>query len=559
MGDAGCTFGKRVAVTKEKSDDQCSAERRTNILGFRMGITCLPTLRLLIVLLVFALPASAQQDPPNRNCCFHIYSTGIELGLLHSTAKFEGRWRLYAIQQLFRAGNNISIANAICSETSPAWLGWKARLSELRRLGELIAGGRVDQDDVVSFAERTVRQWGDGLKQLGVRSSRNEQEDWFRDETCAESYFTIGHNIGFAHAAFQLAADPAAARTTARRDGLTAINAALESVYRLRDTRPWSGYCVPIWDPEVRPPVLRLLQDMVLGRQRLDSPALRDMTWDVRRTIATLFNVDIQPDVRVPPNFPFCPGTPLFTSERAQALAQGAPPQPVEVWEEFARKVGTTLTGPVLADDTPGVGTPDVGTPAPGAPGAVTPAGIEGLWSRPGGVTAQISSGGVGKYVELGDLAGHGFRKGEEAIRVQPSGPNTYKGKLLWRWPGGGSEWRDYELTVRGNTMVDSYGTTWTRELAAPASPDAPPEGGDVQRFVEPMWQGERLDGCKYFGRQCEEPAATEFCRRNGYEKAVSWEMSGMIERTNIITGGTCKSAMPSFPCGGFNYIDCKK
>lgn len=87
-------------------------------------------------------PALSQQDPPHKSCCFLIYSTGVELGGLKSTAYF-GKPSLAPevdmARLLFRISNWVEAANALCSDRSRAWDNYRAIQSELDELANGLA------------------------------------------------------------------------------------------------------------------------------------------------------------------------------------------------------------------------------------------------------------------------------------------------------------------------------------------------------------------------------------------------------------------------------------
>jgi len=71
--------------------------------------------------------------------------------------------------------------------------------------------------------------------------------------------------------------------------------------------------------------------------------------------------------------------------------------------------------------------------------------------------------------------------------------------------------------------------------------------------------KGFRVDWCHFFGRECGEAAATAFCRMNGFQRAISFEIEndiGAASPTYVIgddklcTGQTCD---------GFRFIVCQK
>jgi len=74
--------------------------------------------------------------------------------------------------------------------------------------------------------------------------------------------------------------------------------------------------------------------------------------------------------------------------------------------------------------------------------------------------------------------------------------------------------------------------------------------------FREPRINGNRLDWCLSWGKECGQPAADEFCRKKEFGSALSFEMAHQIGPTQVIgTGETC--TVPA--CDGFLFITCTK
>ena len=72
--------------------------------------------------------------------------------------------------------------------------------------------------------------------------------------------------------------------------------------------------------------------------------------------------------------------------------------------------------------------------------------------------------------------------------------------------------------------------------------------------FREPRIEGNRLDWCLGWGKECGQPAADEFCRFKGYKSALRFEVAHMVGPTKVIgTGEMC--SVPA--CDGFLYITC--
>lgn len=81
-------------------------------------------------------------------------------------------------------------------------------------------------------------------------------------------------------------------------------------------------------------------------------------------------------------------------------------------------------------------------------------------------------------------------------------------------------------------------------------------------KFVEPKYEGYRLDWCKNFAAQCGEPAADEFCQAHGFSQATTWAIDHNIGTTKLIgdadelytgSGSLCTASW----CDGFAYIYC--
>ena len=74
--------------------------------------------------------------------------------------------------------------------------------------------------------------------------------------------------------------------------------------------------------------------------------------------------------------------------------------------------------------------------------------------------------------------------------------------------------------------------------------------------FINPTINGIPLDRCVTWGSNCNEPAASEFCRSKGFARATEWKWSGMKKTIIQSNRQICTSAMSL--CGGFTRIVCK-
>jgi hypothetical protein len=80
-----------------------------------------------------------------------------------------------------------------------------------------------------------------------------------------------------------------------------------------------------------------------------------------------------------------------------------------------------------------------------------------------------------------------------------------------------------------------------------------------TQIFHKPTIGGLPIDACYQWAKDCEKPAADEFCRRNGFSGAASWKTDEPMPRTRIISSGQiCETGKNWRSCGGFTVIECK-
>jgi hypothetical protein len=86
------------------------------------------------------------------------------------------------------------------------------------------------------------------------------------------------------------------------------------------------------------------------------------------------------------------------------------------------------------------------------------------------------------------------------------------------------------------------------------ASGAAPPLGG-AQTFSNPTTQGHRVDRCLNWAQQCDEPAASAWCRTQGYSRATDWKWDYVKPTYVLGDGQVCDEDY----CGGFSTITCSK
>jgi len=87
----------------------------------------------------------------------------------------------------------------------------------------------------------------------------------------------------------------------------------------------------------------------------------------------------------------------------------------------------------------------------------------------------------------------------------------------------------------------------------APAQP-APVQGTSV-RFDRPLFKNgpERVDVCDHFGTACGQPAADDYCRVMGFQRASSWEPEHASPTKVLNLGKVCTGD----PCTGFKFVVC--
>jgi hypothetical protein len=87
--------------------------------------------------------------------------------------------------------------------------------------------------------------------------------------------------------------------------------------------------------------------------------------------------------------------------------------------------------------------------------------------------------------------------------------------------------------------------------MIIPSSSDA-----QVRRFHRPTVGGIALDWCLTWAQNCGQAAADNFCRWQGYDRAVNFRQAPDIGYTRILrTGQICNQRY----CDGFAFIDCAR
>lgn len=81
------------------------------------------------------------------------------------------------------------------------------------------------------------------------------------------------------------------------------------------------------------------------------------------------------------------------------------------------------------------------------------------------------------------------------------------------------------------------------------------PPGKAASNVFSPVQvAGMTMDYCLTFAATCGQPAADEFCRRNGYTRAASFDWSYQRPTRTLVSNETCDQD----GCGGYNRITCE-
>jgi hypothetical protein len=81
----------------------------------------------------------------------------------------------------------------------------------------------------------------------------------------------------------------------------------------------------------------------------------------------------------------------------------------------------------------------------------------------------------------------------------------------------------------------------------------APKPSAATKVFHNPSIGGVRLDVCLHFSTECNEPAASAWCRSHGFTRASAWNIE-TVSPTVLPDGQTCSAGF----CHGFTTILCE-
>jgi hypothetical protein len=87
--------------------------------------------------------------------------------------------------------------------------------------------------------------------------------------------------------------------------------------------------------------------------------------------------------------------------------------------------------------------------------------------------------------------------------------------------------------------------------------PQAGYPASQTQTFYAPTVGGKRVDWCLHWRTQCGEPAATAFCQRKGYDRAIGWTIAKNIgaHTPTLVLGDGAVCGQPG--CDGFDRVTC--
>ncbi len=83
------------------------------------------------------------------------------------------------------------------------------------------------------------------------------------------------------------------------------------------------------------------------------------------------------------------------------------------------------------------------------------------------------------------------------------------------------------------------------------------PAHSDVIEFFEPTIEGKRLDWCLSWGKDCGKEVAYVWCIKQGYIKAIHWEIDKHIADKSPTIMLNSRNTCSKKTCSGFRTIVC--
>jgi hypothetical protein len=81
---------------------------------------------------------------------------------------------------------------------------------------------------------------------------------------------------------------------------------------------------------------------------------------------------------------------------------------------------------------------------------------------------------------------------------------------------------------------------------------------GKQKVFVNPTIDGLPVDRCLTYAADCNEPAATAWCRRKGISRATDWKYENKTRIGQVVGASTGDRRDCKFGCDGFTQVICK-
>jgi hypothetical protein len=358
------------------------------------------------------------------------------------------------ILRLYEAAHGIEGANSLCSKRNPAWPGWYSLQDFLYRLAQQALDSQCARLDGVQTCKSfcmgawvtlsgTLAAWGNPLGEMLADMPQKTVVESF--SACDPNYFKLGFRLAYAHHRLQLGD---------RDSSDTQVREAIRHVGMLESCRPWSGYCVGIWHPQLIKPDLYLLLD----RNRLRTPDAARMIFDsvIGKVARTMINGNAQLRLLR------CPGTDQ-RSPKAQVFLTGGS----RASQRLASRPTVTVPPNAPAATPPVVPPTFPPPPAPPSPPPPSPPRIynlSGTWQpAQGGPAEAVITGGTTRYTVSGTganrvrnectLAGDGttfegrakdvpgYCCGREGyVWLEVIDQNTYRVRSVWWTPGQGSK-----------------------------------------------------------------------------------------------------------------------
>lgn len=202
---------------------------------------------------------SGPQDPPQPDCCFHIWATGCNLGWACSLLKYtkeRERWEEPdepTARFLTTAGRHVRAAHFTCSKMNPAWPDWQDKKRFLDRQVDRFRSKPNHTTRLQLWnTVKGLTHWGDALKRQVVYYK--QPQTFANKPTCGEKYYLLGFYLAYAQQSLKIAAE---ARDEGRNDWQQAMSDGFFHLQKAQDILEQyylvqTGHCVEIKDLKLK-------------------------------------------------------------------------------------------------------------------------------------------------------------------------------------------------------------------------------------------------------------------------------------------------------------------